>query len=137
MDATLIRQLIQRRLWAMPPRTGGRCDSIKSALRTSKGAALMKLRDVTRTYEGAVTHVWPPQLLVQIGPMIVQPGEGVLKSVKRFGNRLSLTVEHEGQEAWGGVEVEQAQRPSVEAVERVLKASVGKAIKEIGNLDVG
>ena len=37
----------------------------------------MKLRDVTRTYGGAVTHVWPPQLLVQIGPMIVQPGDGV------------------------------------------------------------
>jgi hypothetical protein len=50
---------------------------------------------------------------------------------------LSLTVEHERQEAWGGVEVEQHQRPSVDAVERVLKASVGKAIKEIGDLDVG
>ena len=97
----------------------------------------MKLRDVTRTYEGAVTHVWPPQLLVQIGPMTVQPGEGVLKRVKRLGNRLSLTVEHEGQEAWGGVEVERDQRPSVDAVERVLKASVGKGIKEIGDLDVG
>jgi hypothetical protein len=58
----------------------------------------MKLRDVTRTYGGAVARVWPPQLLVQIGPMVVQPGEGVLKSVKRFRNRLSLTVEHEGQE---------------------------------------
>jgi len=65
----------------------------------------MKLRDAPKTYGGAVTHVWPPQLLVQIGRMIAQPGEGVLKSVKRFGNRLSLTVEHEGQEAWGGVEV--------------------------------
>jgi hypothetical protein len=105
--------------------------------RTSKGVALMKLRDVTRVDGGAVTHVWPPQLLVQIGPMIVQPGEGVLKSVKRFGNRLSLTVEHEGQEAWGGIEVEQDQRPSVNAVERALKASVGKAITEIGDLDVG
>ena len=97
----------------------------------------MKLRDITRVDGGAVTHVWPPQLLVQIGPMIVQPGEGVLKSVKRFGNRLSLTVEHEGQEAWGGIEVEQDQRPSVNAVERALKASVGKAITEIGDLDVG
>src|SRR5262249_37252871 len=67
----------------------------------------MKLRDVTRTYGGAVTHVWPPQLLVQIGSLIVQPGEGGPKCVTRFGNRLSLTVEHEGQEAWGGVEVEQ------------------------------
>jgi len=96
----------------------------------------MKLRDVTRTNEGAVTHVWPPQLLVQIGPMM-EPGEGVLKSVKRFGNRLSLTVEHEGQKAWGGVEVEHDRRPSVDAVERVLKASLGKAIREIGDLDVG
>jgi hypothetical protein len=50
---------------------------------------------------------------------------------------LSLTVEHEGQEAWGGIEVEQDQRPSVDAVERALKASVGKAITEIGDLDVG
>ena len=61
----------------------------------------------------------------------------MLKSVKRFGNRLSLTVEHEGQEAWGGVEVEQDQRPSADTVERVLKASVGRAIEEIGDLDVG
>ena len=97
----------------------------------------MKLRDVTKTDGGAVTHVWPPQLLVQIGPMLVEPGDGVLKSVKRLGNRLSLTVEHEGQEAWAGVEVEQDQRPSVDVVERVLKASLGKAIKEIGDLDVG
>ncbi len=97
----------------------------------------MKLRDVTRTYEGAVMHIWPPQVLVQIGSTIVRPGEGALKRVKRMGNRLSLTVEHEGQEAWGGVEVEQDQRPSLDAVERVLKASVGKSIKEIGDLDVG
>jgi hypothetical protein len=34
-------------------------------------------------------------------------------------------------------EVEQHQRPSADAVEMVLKASVGKAIKEIGDLDVG
>src|SRR5499426_414393 len=94
----------------------------------------MKLRDVTRTYGGAVMHVWPPQLLVQIGPMIVEPGDGVLKNVKRFGNRLSLTVEHEGQEAWAGVEVEQDQRPAVDVVASVLRTSVGKAIKEIGDL---
>ena len=94
----------------------------------------MKLRDVTRTYGGTVTHLWPPQLLVQIGPMIVQPGEGVLKSVKRFGNRLSLTVEQEGQEAWDGVDVQQDQRPSLAAVE---KASVGKAIEAIGDIVAG
>ena len=56
----------------------------------------MKLREVTRTSGMAITHIWPPQLLVQIGPMTVPPGEGVLKSVKRFGNRLSLTVEDNG-----------------------------------------
>ena len=96
----------------------------------------MKLRDVTTTSGRAVLHIWPPQLLVQIGPTMLEPGEGVLKSVKRFGNRLALTVEHQGQKAWGGVEVQQDQRPSVDAVERVLKASVGKPIKEIGDLDV-
>ena len=97
----------------------------------------MKLRDVTRTSGMAIMHIWPPQLLVQIGPMTVPPGEGVLKSVKRFGNRLSLTVEHEGHKAWGGVDVQGDQRPSADTVEKVLKASVGKPIKEIGDLDVG
>jgi hypothetical protein len=96
----------------------------------------MKLREVTTTSGRAVTHIWPPQLLVQIGPAMLEPGEGVLKSVKRFGNRLSLTVEHDGRKAWGGVDVQGDQRPSVDAVEKVLKASVGKPIKEIGDLDV-
>ena len=71
-----------------------------------------------------------------MGSMTPLPGEGVLKRENRFGNRLSLTVEYEGKKAWGGVEMQQNQRPSVDAVERVLKASVGKPIKEIGELDV-
>ena len=82
-------------------------------------------------------RIWPPQVLTQIGPTIVRPGDGALKNVRRIGNRLSLTVVHEGQEAWGGFELEQDQRPSLDAVERVLKASVGKSIQEIGDLDVG
>jgi len=96
----------------------------------------MKLRDVTRTYGTAITHVWPPQVLAQSGTTFIRPGEGVLKSVRRIGDRLSLTIEHEGREAMGGVELNPDQQPSLDTVEKVLRANLGKPIKALGDLDV-
>ena len=61
----------------------------------------MKLRDVTRAAGAAHLHVWPPQVLAGFGTTFMRPGEGVLRSVRRIGNRLSLTIEHEGREATG------------------------------------
>jgi len=99
----------------------------------------MKLRDVTRPTGTARLHVWPPQVLAQFGgpgTRLIFPGEGVLKSVKRIGNRLSLTIEHEGREATSGVELEPDQQPFLNDVEKVLRANLGKSIKGIGALDV-
>ena len=99
----------------------------------------MKLRDVTRPAGTACLHVWPPQVLAQFagpGTRLISPGEGVLKSVKRIGNRLSLTIEHEGREATSGIELDPDQQPSLDDVEKVLRANLGKPIKGIGDLDV-
>ena len=96
----------------------------------------MKLRDVTRAAGAAHLHVWPPQVLAGFGTTFMRPGEGVLRSVRRIGNRLSLTIEHEGREATGGVELNPDQQPSLDAVEKVLWANIGQPIKAISDLDV-
>ena len=96
----------------------------------------MKLRDVTRAAAAAHLHVWPPQVLAGFGTTFMRPGEGVLRSVRRIGNRLSLTIEHEGREATGGVELNPDQQPSLDAVEKVLRANIGQPIKAISDLDV-
>jgi len=54
----------------------------------------------------------------------------------RIGNRLSLTIEHEGREATGGVELNPDQQPSLDAVEKVLRPNIGQPIKAISDLDV-
>ena len=53
-----------------------------------------------------------------------------------MGNWLSLSINHEGREVMGGVELEPDQQLLLDAIEKVLKASVGKTIKGIGDLDV-
>jgi hypothetical protein len=99
----------------------------------------MKLRDVTKAAGTARLHVWPPQVLAQSaqsGITLIRPGEGVLKSLRRIGNRLSLTIEHEGREATSGVELDLEQKPSLDTVEKVLRANLGKPLKVIGDIDV-
>lgn len=96
----------------------------------------MKLRDVTRAAGTADLHIWPPQVLTGSGTTFMRPGEGVLKGVRRIGNRLSLTIEHEGREAIGGVELDPDQQPPLEAVEKLLRENLGKPIRAIGDLEV-
>jgi hypothetical protein len=76
------------------------------------------------------------QVLAQPGTTFIRPGEGMLKSVRRIGERLSLIIEHEGREAFAGLELNQDQSPSLDAVEKVLRATLGKPIAILGALDV-
>lgn len=96
----------------------------------------MKLRDVTRPAGTARLHVWPPQVVAVAAATLMRPGEGVLKSVRRIGDRLALTIEHEGREATSGVELDPDQQSLLDAVEKVLRANLGKPIKAISDLDV-
>jgi len=68
--------------------------------------------------------------------MFLRPREGVLKSMRRIGDRLSLTIEHEGREAMSGIELETDQRPMLDAIEKLLKTCIGRSVREIGDLDV-
>lgn len=96
----------------------------------------MKIRNLTRKSGQAIISVWPPLWASSYGPgdKFAIGDEGVLKSVKRRGNRLGLTMEYEGREHVGSLEWDQP--PTLEAIEKVLQAHLGEPIKAIGDLDV-
>lgn len=87
---------------------------------------------------GVIDSVWPPRWTFSIHPRggdeILVGEEGVLESVKRMGERLSLTMKYKGRERFGSLQWDAP--PSLDAVERVLLANLGKPIKTIGDLDV-
>jgi hypothetical protein len=102
----------------------------------------MKIRDLTRQAGSAAVSAWPPRWGTPFregdtwnsGP---KPGEGVLESVMRHeGDEtlLRLTMrfdarEHTGILTWEGP-------PQAVALERLLRAKIGRGIREIGELDV-
>ena len=92
----------------------------------------MKIRDLKRKHREAVVSGWPPQVLADVGTF-VRPGEGVLKGVRRVAKRLSLVIEHKGQQVVGSVEGESS---TLDAVEKVLRAHIDEPIQTIGDLDV-
>jgi hypothetical protein len=94
----------------------------------------MKIRKLKRRAGEAVMSPWPPQVLTGSGTTFTRPGEGVLKSVKRIGNRLSLIIEHEKRDAFASLEWDAP--PTLDEVERVLQAQIGTPIKAIGDVDV-
>jgi hypothetical protein len=96
----------------------------------------VKLRDLKYGHEGFPrVHAWPP---------IWMPGgrvskgefgaEGVLVSVKRFEDHLALRMRTEGREHTGRLQWEPP--PMLMAVEQILQDNLGKAIQDLGELDV-
>jgi hypothetical protein len=94
----------------------------------------VKMRDI-RTTHGAVSNaIWPPSGVGgSSGGTFIENGEGVVKDVERVDDRLKVTVEHAGQRAIGGV---QPEKDWLDAVEKLLRAHIGDAIKRIGELEV-
>lgn len=82
----------------------------------------MKLRDLTHGFEGFSHHVraWPPIWV----PVIIRRSE----------ERLSLRMRYEGQEHTAGLSWDPP--PSLTDVEQLLRAHLGRTIKDIGELDV-
>jgi len=60
--------------------------------------------------------------------------EGVLVSVKRLEDYLALRMRHEGREHTGRLQWDPP--PVLTALEQILRANLGKAIKELGELEV-
>ncbi len=96
----------------------------------------MKIRQLKRNVGGAVVSVWPPQWTsaYAAGDYFATGEEGVLQSVERRENRLSLTMWWSGREHFGVLEW--TPPPTLETVETVLRAHIGAPIQAIGDLDV-
>jgi len=98
----------------------------------------MKIRRLKRKLGGVIDSVWPPQWTSSIHPRgedeILVGEEGVLESVKRMSERLCLTMKYKGRERFGNLQWDAP--PSLDAVERVLLANLGRPIRTIGDLDV-
>jgi hypothetical protein len=96
----------------------------------------MKIRNLKRKSGEAVVSVWPPSWAgsYKAGDKFPVGEEGVLESVKRIGDRLSLTIKYDGREHMGSLQWDTP--PSLDNVEKALRSSIGKAIKAIGDLDV-
>lgn len=98
----------------------------------------MKIRRLKRKFGGVIDSVWPPRWTLSIpsggGDEVLVSEEGVLESVNRTGGGLSLTLNYKGRERVGSLQWDAP--PSLDAVERVLLANLGKPIKTIGDLDV-
>jgi len=98
----------------------------------------MRIRRLKREVGGVIDSVWPPRWTFSMHPRggdeILVGEEGVLESVKRMGERLSLTMSYKGRERFGSLQWDAP--PSLDAVARVLQTNLGKPIKTIGDLDV-
>lgn len=96
----------------------------------------MKIRNLKRKFGQAIVLVWPPEWGGSYGPGDKFPmgDEGVLVSVDRQADHLSLTIKYEGREQSGILQWDSP--PSLDKVEKVLRANLGQPIKVISDLDV-
>ncbi len=80
-------------------------------------------------------RAWPP---VWMPGGWVSDGEfgeaGILVSVKRLEDRLSLRMRYEGREHAGRLQWDPP--PTLTSLEQILQANLGKAIRDLGDLDV-
>jgi hypothetical protein len=96
----------------------------------------LKIRDLKHKFEAfPPVRAWPP---VWMPGGWVSEGEfgeaGVLVSVTQLEGRLSLRMRYEGREHAGQLHWDPP--PALASVERILHANLGKAIRDLGELDV-
>lgn len=97
----------------------------------------MRVRELKRKVGNAKVSVWAQGFTSSYsGADKFAVGEvGTLKSVKRRGDTLTYTIDYDGREHLATLQWDAP--PTVEAVQRVLEANIGKPLTEIGGLEVG
>jgi len=98
----------------------------------------MKIKDLRRKIGDKQAAAWPPMIYTHTqvkwaGPDVLAK-EGILKGVRRVGDRLSLTVSHEGADYVTSLEVQPP--PTVNAIEATLKAHIGKKMSDVAEAEV-
>jgi hypothetical protein len=100
----------------------------------------MRIRDLKRRYGSVVIDVWPPLWTSVFRPAGSHPtgdqarDEGVLESVERLGDRLTMRMRFSDRVHLGSLEWDEP--PTAAEVEAVLLANLGKPIGRIGDLEV-
>ena len=96
----------------------------------------VKLRDLGHGYEGFPRmHAWPPVWMPGGWALDGEFGsEGILVSVRRLEGSLSLRMRYDGCEHNGRLQFDPP--PMLAAVEEILRANLGKAIRDLGDLEV-
>jgi hypothetical protein len=96
----------------------------------------LKIRDLKHRHEGFPrVHAWPPVWMP--GGWVLEGefgSEGLLVSVKRSEDYLTLRMRYEGREHTGRLEWDPP--PMLTAVDQILQANLGKAMRDLGDLDV-
>ena len=97
----------------------------------------MKMRDLTRRAGARTVPAWPPRWSgpFRRGTALGVPGDGVLVSVTPANvTELRLTMEFDKNKYTGILRWDRP--PTLDAVENLLRGNLGRAIGEIGDLDV-
>ncbi len=94
----------------------------------------MKLRDLKQA-SGGIT-VWPPRWVESTGPsdLAEVPANGVLEGLERFGERLLLRINVDGQRRTASLQWNPP--PAVGDIEAVLLGSIGTAIRDLGEREL-
>ncbi len=95
-----------------------------------------KVRELKRRSGAVIVSCWPPLWASPYGrgSKLATSDEGILRSMRRVGDRLSLTTEYDGRQDVGSLEWDAP--PRLEDVERVLRAHIGETLRSIGELEV-
>ena len=96
----------------------------------------MKLRELKHKSGKSTEHVWPPSWGSSYGrgDTFAMGDQGTLTAVERMEGHLYLTIEHEGRKHSGSLQWDAP--PSLDDVEKVLRANIGRPIKDLGELTV-
>jgi hypothetical protein len=94
------------------------------------------IRDLKRTYGSVAVSAWPPiwTSAYDSGRISRTGQEGVLESVERLGNRLTLRVRFGEKEQIGSLLWDEP--PTIAEVEAVLKTHLGEPIQSVSDLQV-
>ena len=96
----------------------------------------MKIRELTKEAGQTTVPAWPPTWAGSYGAgdKLAVGAVGILKGVARRGDYVSLQMkyderDHSGTLSWTAP-------PSLENVEKVLRANIGRELREIGEAEV-
>src|SRR5260370_7654601 len=97
----------------------------------------MRVRELKRKHGSAIVSVWPRVWGSSSGrgSTLAVGEEGRLKTVRRIGDRLSLTMDYDGRGHVGGLQWDQP--PTGTDLEGVLRGQIGRTLRDVADVHIG